>query len=299
MPLMICGKCGCIENTHLVKDKPGVDVQYIPTIYNYTSVDLKEKFYPNMWLQDMQGHYDEDIIVDGIVWKAKDEIRMLCSECNTGKWHGEFEKVLATTKEIEVAKFSKYNMTTPYDHEEGCLTASPNNTSGYKVHNSYRTLHHIFRELFNKEYTDNMSDFKDNLFSMVYQVFKEDKMNFIPYHNYQDTDWTNLHDVTNYIADCLVYLEETKSMTFIKIYRAVFNMSPNRNKFSPFNNNSNNNISSLFGVCGSTLNDLLDEMGNKNINYSKPHWKETQSQDEKNTRLLKAEEKRLRKKKKK
>ena len=57
MPLIVCSKCGCVENTHLVNK------DYIPTVYNYNGDE--STFRPNMDLRDMQGHDDFDIVVNG------------------------------------------------------------------------------------------------------------------------------------------------------------------------------------------------------------------------------------------
>jgi hypothetical protein len=56
---------------------------------------------------------------------------MLCSKCNTGEWHNEFDREEATEEESEVASYSKYNYTTPADHTVE-LVACDSNPSKYK-----------------------------------------------------------------------------------------------------------------------------------------------------------------------
>jgi len=80
MSLFICQKCGCVENTALVCEKDG-------------------EGYPNIHLMEMLNNN-----------------QMLCSECNTGTWHGEFEKSEPTDLEKKYATLSEYNMCTYYDH---------------------------------------------------------------------------------------------------------------------------------------------------------------------------------------
>ena len=110
MSIFICSRCGCIENTATCGP-------------NYNHYDM---FKPNISLMAMQGHGD-DIYINYIpggeptLFKPKDKIMMLCSECNTGYWHGQFNKVYPNDREKEIAKLSKYNMITKYDHPEGLI----------------------------------------------------------------------------------------------------------------------------------------------------------------------------------
>jgi len=133
MSLFLCENCGCIENTNLV----------------HANVDTNPA-YPNMWLMDMQGHGGHVVDLSMVIIsettnnesikkniKQPDEILMLCSECNTGLWHGEFERVLGTDNEKAIAKLSKYNAITPYDHPEGSLIKDDTIECGYKINNAY------------------------------------------------------------------------------------------------------------------------------------------------------------------
>ena len=85
MSLFICDKCGCVDNTncnHPPYDMIGIDPDY-----------------PNMHSMEMAGfRYKED----GRTSLPRVEPVLLCSECNTGKWHGEFAKNKATDVEIEM-----------------------------------------------------------------------------------------------------------------------------------------------------------------------------------------------------
>ncbi len=92
MSLFICMRpdCNNVENTNLVTAKLGVDPKY-----------------PNMYRTEMMGN-----------GKHKEGIMMLCCECNCGMSHGEFEYSKATEEEKALAKTSKYNMITPYDHND-------------------------------------------------------------------------------------------------------------------------------------------------------------------------------------
>lgn len=53
--------------------------------------------FPNMHSMEMAGfRYAED----GRTQLPRVERKLLCSECNTGTWHGEFDKTLATEAEV-------------------------------------------------------------------------------------------------------------------------------------------------------------------------------------------------------
>lgn len=85
MGLIVCDECKCIENTNLT----GV----------INRDNLKEG-YPNLSFMAMRG-FNEAKIGD-----ERGEIRMLCSECNTGTWHGEFEKRQATDIELALSELN-------------------------------------------------------------------------------------------------------------------------------------------------------------------------------------------------
>jgi hypothetical protein len=62
-------------------------------------VKLGENGFPNMHLMEMHGFGREYIDTDG-----RGEIQMLCSECNTGKWHDLFDKRQANEVEALMAE---------------------------------------------------------------------------------------------------------------------------------------------------------------------------------------------------
>ena len=66
MSLYICSKCGTIENSNLITRKNKIEG------------------YPNYsFLEMVVGNVDDELN-----WKCN----LLCSECNSGTWHGEFDK---------------------------------------------------------------------------------------------------------------------------------------------------------------------------------------------------------------
>ena len=81
MSLFICDTCGCVDNTNC--NNPPYDMSEIDTDY------------PNMHSMEMAG-FDTAYVETGIRSKRV----LLCSECNTGKWHGEFAKNKATEVEM-------------------------------------------------------------------------------------------------------------------------------------------------------------------------------------------------------
>lgn len=124
MSLFICMDCGCIENNNCVARNIGANPDK-----------------PNMRLMDMHGYGDATYDVETL--KALDytpesslqkyPVRMLCSECNTGVWHDEFEKMQATEDEIALSKISKYSMLTPFDQESHLYRRDDNLRCGYRL----------------------------------------------------------------------------------------------------------------------------------------------------------------------
>lgn len=78
MSLFICDECGCVENTNCCTIGVGVN-----------------EGFPNLRTMEMHG-FDEIYEQTG----ERSVPRLLCSECNTGTWHGQFEKEPATEVEI-------------------------------------------------------------------------------------------------------------------------------------------------------------------------------------------------------
>jgi len=81
MSLFICDTCGCVDNTSC-NNPP------------YDNVGLNPDF-PNLHGMEMAG-FGSDYEETGI----RSPKQLLCSECNTGTWHGEFPKNKATEAEI-------------------------------------------------------------------------------------------------------------------------------------------------------------------------------------------------------
>ncbi len=123
MSLFICMRpdCNNVENTNLVTAKLGVDPKY-----------------PNMYRTEMMGN-----------GKHKEGIMMLCCECNCGMSHGEFEYSKATEEEKALAKTSKYNMITPYDHGDNIIK-DEKAPHGYRlkteqeIKSNRRSLHKVY-----------------------------------------------------------------------------------------------------------------------------------------------------------
>ena len=94
MRLFVCDKCQCVENTSLMNG-------------DYKN---RNNEYPNLSMMEMHGFNEE---------YSKTHIRqpeyMLCSECNTGTWHGEFNKDKATGIEIEMSKSMKGKVFSNHD----------------------------------------------------------------------------------------------------------------------------------------------------------------------------------------
>ena len=78
MSLFTCNSCGCVENTALC-----------------SSDNRKGDKFPHKSLMFMHG-FDDNYEKTGV----RSEIELLCSECNTGVWHGEFTKKPATDVEV-------------------------------------------------------------------------------------------------------------------------------------------------------------------------------------------------------
>ena len=285
MSLFICSKCGSVENTNLC------NVDKNPTQYN-VDIEDESKFYPNLSLFDMHGNSDPDeaVFVNGKIWKHCDQIMPLCSECNTGTWHGQFTKYQASKEEKEVAQYSKYNMITPFDHEVGCLDTHGSGT--ITLNKNYDSIHGVFREVFGKEHADHISDFEDNFFRVVYQVFKEDQMNFKFNEFYHNVKWDNPLSVLDYIEKCLVYPEESTSRSY-KFLKASVSALGTHARQTGKQSDMATLLAGMSALTGMGLEDFIPK------NYgrpSKPHWKKTQSEEDRNAKLATAQAKRDRKK---
>ena len=93
MGLIVCDICKCVDNTNCLSPD-----------WNNLNQD-----FPNMSSMEMYGFRDK--------WKTE-KIReneiILCSECNTGTWHDEWEKQIATDIEIEMARQMQGNIFTSH-----------------------------------------------------------------------------------------------------------------------------------------------------------------------------------------
>lgn len=126
MSLFICGKCHAIENTACCTRNINTNPEM-----------------PNLHLMDMQGFGDTIKVIEtlqergitinqGVV--SKRHVNMLCSECNTGIWHDEFEKTIANEDELALSKISEYSMITPFDHGSDNIVSDDENTRfGYRL----------------------------------------------------------------------------------------------------------------------------------------------------------------------
>lgn len=126
MSLFVCMECGAIENTNCITRNLNSNPEY-----------------PNLHMMDMHGFSSKEKVAE-VVSKLKGECRwlvdenrhivMLCSECNTGRYHNEFEKMYATDEELALAHTSEYNMVTPFDHPELTIKKDDNCRVGYRLH---------------------------------------------------------------------------------------------------------------------------------------------------------------------
>jgi len=242
MSLFICMKCGCIENTNLID----------------RNVDTNKE-YPNMHLMDMQVNANDDIDF---------KINMLCSECNTGIWHGEFPKHKANDREKEVAALSKYNAITPYDHPEGSI-------SGFNDTCHVDSRYKLFIKLFGKRIRS-----KNNI---LFRIYLEDKSNF----DIACLDWLELkydsngkiteENILRAIKSSQIYPSETKSKTFIEYTYT------GRRKF-----NALNMLSAVAMSAGSNIHTNYLSNFEKRLRKNKP----VQSEKDKQRMLQKAQLKR-------
>lgn len=111
-------------NNTVKPERPMKDITELDSYFKESEIVIYE--YPMLSLMDMVGHGSR---------KGK-EINMLCSQCNTGTWHGEFKRELVRTidPEYKVMLLSEFNMVTQYDHPKFSLIKDDNEDShGYIV----------------------------------------------------------------------------------------------------------------------------------------------------------------------
>lgn len=295
MPLFICSKCGCVENNHLVnKSEP-----YVPTVYNFEGEE--SKFFPHMSQMKMDGYDTEDIIVNGKVWKRKDENKFLCSECNTGVWHNEFKKSFPDEETKILSLFSQNGFITPYDQDQYSYFKDDNSEFGYRPNLQYYYILKLYRKMIDNEnfrgsilgdlkmrsekIKPSNETFKEFLnyrnFLLFFDLLKEEGDNF---HltlqgdiKNEDIDWSDTRDISLLLLDSV--LDESKAKG---LWQTLYHY--------------HNDDINLF------REKIIRYQAFKqppNINNSKkPHWKDLQPIDAKEKKLKLAEEKRQRKLKK-
>ena len=100
MSLFICSKCGCVEDNNYCT----IGIQYIDG-------EVVDNGFPNLTVEEMCSDKSEEDVEDNVKKPG-----MLCSECNTGTWHGKFEKRQPEGVEVLISKFSKCGYIVPLDH---------------------------------------------------------------------------------------------------------------------------------------------------------------------------------------
>jgi len=243
MSLFICMECGCVENTNCVNRNINTNPEY-----------------PNLHKMEMDGFIPNR--------EERGEIRYLCSECNTGIWHDEFPKKLATDSERLIASFSKTNMITPADHPSGCITGG---YDGYHVDERYLLFVDIFGRNINS----------DN--NLLFRVYLEDRMNFSitcleKLKNIKDNMGDlNEDDIKEAIRSYAIYKDRHDSKTYNGV---ILGYSGHSKKMLMAA------MASYAAMSGLGL-DMMDPRYE-----SKPHWKEIQSEGDKDKALKKASLKR-------
>ena len=271
MSLYICQSCGCVENTALCAP--------------YHQKDLVRNLdYPNMALMEMQGFGEDETFVGKVMhyqWKRPNQILMLCSECNTGKWHGEFKKEKATDIDKVNALYSKYNSITPYDHEHGVLEGWDTDRagrpttciSGYKVTDviSWMTSQIAEQESISFEQAAKLVTKHP-----LYKIYSEDIQNFnIDCLYHLDNSYTE-KDLLLALKESQKDINKSKSQTFYKIARSR----------GWLKNNTLKKFAMFAGMAGIDVSEVIESGVRKS--FTKPHWKETQSNRERELKLEKA-----------
>lgn len=314
MPLFLCSKCGCIENSHLVNKTE----TYVPTVYNYEGDE--SKFFPHMSKMKMDGFDKEDIIVNDNVWKRKDEKKFLCSECNTGHWHEEFTKSFPSENTKILSLFSSCGFITPYDQDEiSYIRNDDNEECGYEPNIQYYYILKLYRKMIgdetfkgsiiddlkrrNKELIPSTETYKEYLkytnFILFLDMMKEEGDNFhVTLQGDIDVeDWSDTRDISLYLLDSLI--EERKAKGLWKTLWTYHNQDDDvlRQEIFKYKHLKPRTSHAISNIGIDIFNNAfhqVHQMSLKDFNR-KPHWKDVQSVDDKNEKLRKAEEKRQRK----
>lgn len=317
MPLFICSECGCIDNIHHVMGMKKMSV------YNY--VRDNDIFYPNMSKFDMEGLGDHDYTVNGVIWKKAEDVKLLCSECNSGTWHDVYDKTKPDENELRIASFSKFGYITPYDHdglsytvEEGVMI--PNVQYGY-LFDLYKR--YIKDDSFKGSFVSDILEKIDKIppshetfddyrkysnFLILHDLLTNEGDNFHLYNQGEFTieDWSDPRNVCLIALDSIV--DKDKASEYWKMLYDSYNLPMYEllmriNGFRTFKTPSTKqkalkpilDYSSSIGLNFDELVENFYKMKLVKSGRRKPHWKETQSEKEKNSKLKKAEEKRKRK----
>lgn len=329
MSLFICSKCRVIENHSC----------------NGSKKKLYNNGYPNMGLMDMQGYGDDVYISDAdgksILFKEKSEIMMLCSQCNTGEWHNEFDRKIPSMDSDDeyLARYSKFNYITVSDHDDRVIKRNDDGTFSL-ANPRLRDFADWMLSGYNKHYNLNESNIikiatADIRVKYILELFLENMNHFectvIERLFEEAIPGDAIYQLVLFAKDCIPDSHIPKSVVisrlerymviakrnniqytstmdeFIQLERFIMlstQIENNHGKLS-FEDNILNAIASLSDATGiktdqQELKELLENIKKMSVyngfsRLRKPHWKETQSEDERNEKLRKAEEKRLRK----
>lgn len=320
MSLFLCSECGAIENSNLVKKSVEKDgVAFNP-------------FFPNMSLMEMMGNKSKPTMVvkDGetVVYKEAKDVVMLCSECNTGSWHGEFEKKKAEIDSyILPALFSRYNMLTKYDHLMGSVAYETKDNGEKKLvlTNPELFIFYKWAILLAEQMGKDVSKYnlmkemeEDNKLFFIYRLYLEDSKNVVLPDLGTYVSYVKMEDLTKMVANILDK-ESAPSSAWLFInaltiiapecnFKTAYSIYLEFNKISqsegvPFNKlfigkNLEKSLQYLLGhpdLVPFLSKDSKDVISKIVKRISSKHWKDSQSEEERQGKLKAAEEKRQRK----
>lgn len=319
MPLFICNKCGCIENSHLVNKN------LLETKYNYRNMipgEMVPEFYPCMDLRDMHGHGESNILLNGQIWKDVKETRMLCSECNTGHWHEEFTKSFPSENTKILSLFSENGFITPYDQDDISYNRSDDNEEcGYEPNLQYYYILKLYRKMIGdnnfrgpiledlkrrsnaiKPSTETYPEFlKYGNFLLFFDMMKEEKENFHVYLQGDGDDiedWSDTREIAIRLLDSVIDESKAKGLwQTLYRYHNMENDDAFRNKifeYKTFKKPTSSRITNMGNDIYNNAMSLVSQFGIQHFK-EKAHWKDIQPQEEKERKLRLAEEKRQRK----
>ena len=220
--VFVCGKCKSVEASDSVRADCVID----------------SPEYQDLSLDEMMGNSDSK------------KITMMCSSCNNGvksnftkQVEEQYGSSQATSEEIAMASYSKYNFITPYDHPEGCLIKDDSKRSGYKL---APTAIGIYNQMAMYAVDNNLKGFLVTQHPL-YNKWVEEGENF------------DIKEIINFTGDIGKHIRE------IKLNGGAVETSSS----------------------DAELQKLMDNMPKE-----KKHWKEEQSEEEKEQALKKAQLKR-------